>query len=46
MQATRACCERSAASWQRALRIARALKDPYLTPSTESFLRSVGHLGG
>ncbi|MEU0982471.1 AAA family ATPase [Streptomyces griseus] len=36
----------SAASWQRALRIARALKDPYLTPSTESFLRSVGHLGG
>ncbi|MFF8504824.1 ATP-binding protein [Streptomyces anulatus] len=38
--------EDSSASWRTALHIARALDDPYLTPSTESFLKSVGHLRG
>ncbi|NEB84173.1 AAA family ATPase [Streptomyces anulatus] len=36
----------SSASWRTALHIARTLDDPYLTPSTESFLKSVGHLRG
>ncbi|MFI2313189.1 ATP-binding protein [Streptomyces anulatus] len=38
--------EDSSASWRTALHIARTLDDPYLTPSTESFLKSVGHLRG
>ncbi|MFJ2437552.1 AAA family ATPase [Streptomyces anulatus] len=36
----------ASASWRTALRIARTLQDPYLTPSTESYLKSVGHLRG
>ncbi|WP_228923104.1 AAA family ATPase [Streptomyces sp. DH7] len=38
--------EDSSAFWRTALHIARTLDDPYLTPSTESFLKSVGHLRG
>ncbi|WP_329159900.1 ATP-binding protein [Streptomyces anulatus] len=38
--------EDSSASWRTALHIARTLDDPYLTPSTESFLKRVGHLRG
>ncbi|MFJ1786521.1 ATP-binding protein [Streptomyces anulatus] len=38
--------EDSSASWRTALHLARTLDDPYLTPSTESFLKSVGHLRG
>ncbi|MCX4488341.1 ATP-binding protein [Streptomyces anulatus] len=36
--------EDASVSWRTASRIARTLQDPYLTPSTESFLKSVGHL--
>ncbi|MGW7091140.1 hypothetical protein [Streptomyces sp. NPDC054874] len=36
--------EDASVSWRTALRIARTLQDPYLTPRTESFLKSVGHL--
>lgn len=36
--------EDASTSWRTALRIARTLQDPYLTPRTESFLKSVGHL--
>lgn len=34
----------ASASWRTALRIARTLQDPYLTPRTESFLKTMGHL--